>query len=268
MRGRDHAVQIFVRRNPQGITVPVVASLPHSGLYVPEEIDRLFEAQHRQWLRNTDWFLPDLYSFLPELGVTVLAATHSRYVVDVNRDPRGDLHGNFARTLIAKEAPDGAPVYSSEQDTHALRSRVGAYHAPYHAALREVLDQTVLRFGRALLLDLHSFMGPITNDVCIGDRWGTTSAARTSAGFEAALRDQRFDVVRNEPFAGGYIVRAYADPPKVEALQLEIRYTNYIECSRIDVPGRPLLDPERIVRAQARLRPALCQAISAFAAAG
>ena len=45
--------------------------------------------------------------------------------------------------------------------------------------------------------------------------------------------------VRNEPFAGGYIVRAYADPPTLEALQLEIRYTNYLDRSHIDEPEPP-----------------------------
>jgi N-formylglutamate deformylase len=258
-------MELYVRRNPTGTTVPVVASLPHSGLYVPAQIDALFEAKHRHWLRNTDWFLPELYSFLPELGVTTLAATHSRYVVDLNRDPLAELHGNFARALIAKETAHGAPVYQSEQDPDALRARVSAYHAPYHRALRDLLDETISRFGRALLLDMHSFMGPIANDVCIGDVHGTSSTARTCKAFEEALRQREFDVVCDEPFAGGYIVRTYADPPKLEALQLELRYTNYIDCSLIDEQP-PSLDRDRIAKAQARLRPALHQAIAAFRA--
>jgi N-formylglutamate deformylase len=260
-------MELYVRHNPLGTTVPVVASLPHSGLYVPAQIAAHFEPQHQRWLRNTDWFLPELYSFLPELGVTTLAATHSRYVVDLNREPLGELHGNFMRALIAKETAHGAPVYRSEQDPCELRARVSAYHAPYHGALRELLDETMLRFGRALLLDLHSFMGPVANDVCIGDVHGTSSTARTSEAFEHALRQQKFDVVRNAPFVGGYIVRAYAAPPKLEALQLELRYTNYLDCSLID-ERPPSLDLDRIAAARARLRPALARAIAAFTASG
>src|SRR5450432_3297703 len=179
-------MELYILSRPTGVTAPVVASLPHSGLHVPPRIDTLFDARHRQWLRNTDWFLPELYSFLPELGVTTLAATHSRYVVDLNRDPRGELHGNFVQALVAKETAHGAPVYRSEQDPNALRARVAEYHVPYHKALRDLIDETMLRFGRTLLLDLHSFLGPIANDLCIGDRHGTSSTAHTSDAFEDA----------------------------------------------------------------------------------
>jgi len=137
-----------------------------------------------------------------------------------------------------------------------------AYHAPYHTILRSILGETVQRFGHALLLDLHSFMGPIDNDVCIGDRWGNSCSTRVSDVFHDAFSAEGFDVVRNKPFAGGYIVRTYADPPMVEALQLELRYTTYLDCSKIDEPGRPKLDSLRISRAQARLRPAVTRAIS------
>ena len=145
--------------------------------------------------------------------------------------------------------------------------RVGAYHAPYHRALKVIIDELVARFGRALLLDLHSFMGPGSNDVCIGDVHGSTSTPGTRKSFEEAFREREFDVVCNEPFTGGYIVRAYARPPQVDALQLELRYTNYLDCSLIDEQP-PRIDRARIATLQTRLRPALARAITAFTAAG
>jgi N-formylglutamate amidohydrolase len=249
---------------PKQEVLPVIASLPHSGLYVPPEIDRLFTSRHRQWLRNTDWSLPQLYNFLPDLGVTMLEATHSRYVVDLNRDPSGELYGSFARAVVAEATADGAPIYAETPDPSELAARVISYHAPYHAILRDILADTVKRFGRALLLDLHSFMGPIHNDVCIGDRWGNSCSSDVSDAFHDALGAEGFDVVRNTPFAGGYIVRAHATPPAVEALQLELRYTTYLDCAKIDQPGRPELDPSRIAAAQARLQPAMARALAAL----
>jgi N-formylglutamate deformylase len=251
-------------RFPGREPVPVIASLPHSGLYVPPEIDRLFTERHRRWLRNTDWHLPRLYSFLPELGVTMLEATHSRYVVDLNRDASGELYGSFTRAVIAEATADGAPIYAEAPDPGELAGRISAYHASYHTTLREILADTVNRFGRALLLDLHSFMGPIHNDVCIGDLRGNSCSAGVSDAFHNALRAEGFDVVRNSPFAGGHIVRAHAKPPAVEALQIELRYTIYLDCAKIDEPGRPELDPARIAAAQARLRPALARAIGSL----
>src|SRR5262245_19209728 len=257
-------MEVYIRHIPKQKIVPVIASVPHAGMYVPPEIDRLFEEQHRHWLRNTDWYLPQLYSFLPELGVTMLEATHSRYVVDLNRDPSGELYGNFSRAVIAEKTADGAPVYAEPQAAHLLADRLDAYHAPYHAILRSTLAETVQRFGHALLLDLHSFMGPIDNDICIGDRWGKSCSTHVNDAFHEALNAAGFDVVRNTPFAGGHIVRTYANPPAVEALQLELRYTTYLDCSKIDEPGRPMLDPSRIAAAQARLRPAMESAISSL----
>ncbi len=93
-------------------------------MYVPPEIDRLFEEQHRHWLRNTDWYSPQLYNFLPELGVTMVEATHSRYVVDLNRDPSGELYGNFSRAVIAEKTADGAQVYIEPQDVELLVSEL------------------------------------------------------------------------------------------------------------------------------------------------
>ncbi len=257
-------MRVYIRHAPKRKVVPIVASLPHSGLYVPPEIDRLFTRRHRSWLRNTDWHLPQLYSFLPELGVKMLEATHSRYVVDLNRAPSGELYGSFARAVVAAATADGAPIYAEPPDPRDLASRVVSYHAPYHAALRGILAGAVKRFGRVLLLDLHSFMGPINNDVCIGDRWGSSCSADVSASFYDALRAEGFDVVRNAPFAGGYIVRAYANPPTIETLQLELRYTTYLDCAKIDEPGRPELDPARVAAAQARLRPAMDRAIESL----
>jgi len=168
------------------------------------------------------------------------------------------------RAVIAEKTADGAPVYVGPQDRGALAVRLDAYHAPFHAILNLTLTDTVKRFGRALLLDLHSFMGPIDADICIGDRWGTTCSADISDAFDEALSAAGFDVVRNTPFTGGYIVRKYAGPPTIEALQLELRYTNYLDCVKIDEPGRPELESARLSAAQARLRPALSKAIAAF----
>jgi len=92
----------FVLRRPEGRPLPIVASLPHSGVRVPASIAERFTPAHRAWLRNTDWHLPELHEFLPQVGVTTIAATHSRYVVDLNRDPAGPLYGDFHRAVIAR----------------------------------------------------------------------------------------------------------------------------------------------------------------------
>jgi hypothetical protein len=46
-------------------------------------------------------------------------------------------------------------------------------------------------------------------------------------------------------------------------LQIELRYTNYLDCGAID-ERRPQLDPRRLEAAQARLRPAFSAALAAI----
>ncbi len=258
--------ELFVLRPAEGRPRPIVASLPHSGVHVPAAIADRFTPAHRAWLRNTDWHLPEVYEFLPQLGVTMIAATHSRYVVDLNRDPAGLLYGDFHRALIARTTALGEPIYLEPDAARDHRAVVATYHAPYHAALRRTLDETLATFGRALLVDLHSFMGPTEHEVCIGDCRGTSCAPSTADAFERALQRQGFDVSRNEPFPGGFITRHYGRPPRCGALQLELQYPTYLDCSHIDAPGRPDLEPQRISAAQGRLRPALEEAFAAYAA--
>ena len=66
--------------------VPVLVSMPHVGTaLMPGLAERLSDAARP--LGDTDWHLPELYDFLGDLGCSTLVATHSRFVVDLNRPP-------------------------------------------------------------------------------------------------------------------------------------------------------------------------------------
>jgi N-formylglutamate amidohydrolase len=223
----------------------------------------MFVDQQRRWLRNTDWYLPEVYKFLPDLGMLMIEATHSRYVIDVNRDPCGPLFGHFSVALIA-ESNQGDSVYRQNPDAKSLSSRIAEYHAPYHAALSKNISEMTGRFGKVLLLDLHSYMGPGSADICIGNGNGTTCSDEVSAILHQAFTEVGFDTSINSPFAGGYIARTYGRPPRVHAVQIELRYPTYLDCTTIDQPGRPPLDHRRFSPTQIRLRRALQKAIDEF----
>ena len=71
---------------------PVVISLPHSGTWIPVAMKKALLPN--AVLANTDWFLPELYDFLPAAGFTTLINHVNRYVADPNRavtyDPQHD----------------------------------------------------------------------------------------------------------------------------------------------------------------------------------
>ncbi|MEM6452321.1 MAG: N-formylglutamate amidohydrolase [Cyanobacteria bacterium P01_D01_bin.105] len=93
------------------LSVPIIANLPHSGLGVPPDIAQQFTPQHLQTLPNSDWHLQPLYSFLPSLGVTILQANYSRYVVDLNRALKPPLFGSFWSAVVPEQTAYKQPIY-------------------------------------------------------------------------------------------------------------------------------------------------------------
>lgn len=71
----DPDCPLFVEQPPRAPTVPIIAGLPHSGTHVPPAVASGFTPENLAWLRNTDWYLPEIFDFLPDLGIRTLAAT-------------------------------------------------------------------------------------------------------------------------------------------------------------------------------------------------
>jgi N-formylglutamate deformylase len=250
----------FVELPGLGPELPIVASVPHSGTFVPDWLVSKFEPVQLEALWNSDWFLEQLYDFLPRLGVGMLVGTHSRYVGDLNR-PETLAYGDFWRAMVPEKTATGRSVYRvAPTDAELLRMR-DEHHRPYHRRLAAKLAELQSRWGRVYLLDLHSFFGLIEADVCLGNGSGTTCTESLLRAFELGFQAQDFATVKNRVFTGGHITRHYAAPPRVETLQIELRYTCYHDCSRIDEPVRPVPDPARISSARQRLERVFEQAI-------
>jgi N-formylglutamate deformylase len=122
-------------------TRPLLISMPHVGTHVPPALAARFtdEARH---VPDTDWHLERLYDFADELGASVLVATHSRYVIDLNRPPDGaSLYpGQSVTGLCPVDTFDDTPVYASQAttlpDDEEVAARRDAVWQPYHQRSR------------------------------------------------------------------------------------------------------------------------------------
>ncbi|MEL0577539.1 N-formylglutamate amidohydrolase [Pectobacterium punjabense] len=255
-----HNHPVFNITPPRAKAIPVIASIPHSGLFVPPTIAKQFTPEHLAWLRNTDWFIPDVFNFLPDLGITTITATHSRYVVDLNRDASGELYGPFGRAPVAQTLLSGQQTHIHPPGEEELAERIRRYHEPFHQALEALLADSVACFGSCLFIDLHAFMGPSENDICLGNLHGVSSSKTTIEHLQNILISEGFVTSVNVPFGGVYILRRHHGS-QVEAIQFELRYTNYMDCDQIDEPGRPELDSDRLAALQPRLIRAFNQLI-------
>jgi N-formylglutamate deformylase len=257
----------YVLRLPRGVRAPLLVSIPHTGVEVPEALRARFASAHVATLPDTDWHLHDLYAFAVELGATVLHARYARYVIDLNR-PRTQekLYPGKAETeLVPTRTFAGEPIYRAGDEPNAdeIAARISAYWQPYHDRLTAELHALRDRFGHALLFDAHSIVSSVPRlhpdplpDLMLGDVDGTSCAPALSDAVHAVQRASGYQAARNFRFKGGYITRAYGKPEDgVHALQLEMSQRIYMD----EVPPSPI-DP---ARAQ-RLLPVLQASLAAF----
>ena len=253
-----HPFQSHAPRTKPG---PIVASIPHSGLLLTDDMAQALRTRYQTYLPHQDWHLDKLYDFLPNLGITVLAATHSRYVVDLNRRAQEPLFGNFLGSVIPEKTAFNFQLYRSRPSAEQIKHRVEQFYQPYHQQLEYLLKQAIARFGHVYLLDLHSFAGPITDEICLGNANDQSCSEFLIATVESAFATGGYQVVRNKVFNGGYITRHYSDMPDVEALQIEVRYPVYLQTKQLDQAVIPDWDVQEFYHAKSKFE-AIFQAIS------
>jgi len=247
-------VKLYNLYIPAENTVPVVASIPHSGTYVPSSVRKQYKRNPEPILSPVDWHLDKLYDFLSELGITLIQATHSRYVVNLNRGPDEPLFGPESSCAVPCENAFKNPLYDRELSNSEINARIKKYYTPYHNRLAAILNQMINEHGKVYLLDLHGyFVGP-TENVCLGNVNETTCSEQLIGSFESSLKKHGFSVVRNEKWIGGYITRHYGSKDNVEALQIELRFPAYLDRESFDEEEVKEWDSDKFRKAKERLR--------------
>lgn len=225
-------------REPSAPEVPVVVSIPHTGIYVPDAIAADFASGYIRSLPMTDWYLHHLYDFLPSLGITTIYATYSRFVADLNRpaDDKPLYPGRFETGIVALKTFWGEDIYRTQPSPEEVARRRELVHAPYHARLAELLQSRITRFGGAVLIDAHSVAtranllhGELQHDIYLGDRDGKSNSGWLTAFMERRFKAADLRVVRNNPYKGGYITEHYGQMSQVAALQVEMRWGLYLD---------------------------------------
>ena len=76
--------------------VPIVVSIPHCGRFFPPELAGHYKRELAINPDDTDFFVDDLYDFLPQMGITTICAQYSRWVIDLNRSPKNEALYNLS----------------------------------------------------------------------------------------------------------------------------------------------------------------------------
>jgi N-formylglutamate amidohydrolase len=240
------------------LSAPVVASCPHAGRSYPASMLAASKEPVSALRGLEDFGVDCLLPGLAAAGVTTVVNRFSRAYIDVNRDPAAVDSSMFSAPvstrppcqhvragygLIPRLTATRKPIYAGKLDPTEISTRLGNVHTPYHAALTSMMDQAVSRFGKVLLIDMHSMpaFDRLNNrlaDIICGDGFGTTLDRDMADAITGFFRDRGFSIDWNHPYAGGFITREYgkADSQR-QAVQIEINRGLYMDGStRLNQP--------------------------------
>lgn len=207
----------------------IIASIPHSSSNITLEMKE--NMKKGIVLANNDWFLKDLYDFLSELNINSISANYSRYVIDVNRDIKNKhVHDEYTKSLIYYNTTFNRQIYNKILGEDIIEDRIEKIYKPYHLSLYKQIDKILKIKGNVYLLDLHSFFEQSKADIILGTREGKTCSRDFLNIVYDSFSDSGFNVkVDEKGLRGGYITSHYSSLNDVQTMQIEIRYTTYIE---------------------------------------
>ena len=237
-------------------SAPAVFNSPHSG----RQFSKAFLRQSRLPLsalrKSEDCYIDELFMACVEHGAPMLRALAPRSYIDLNREPyeldprmfSGDLPGyvNTSSPRVAgglgtipRIVSEGEDIYRGRIDFAEARHRIEHIYVPYHRTLSALVNEVMTKGGEVLLVDCHSMPAsatahvapPVTGavDVVLGDRFGSSCAEDISGFVEQRLQAHGLRVLRNKPYAGGFITQNHGAPHKGQhALQIEINRGLYM----------------------------------------
>ncbi len=250
-------------------SAPLLVSFPHSGTFIPPDIAARM-TDIGKTTPDTDWHVPQLYKFLDSIGASRIEATHSRYVVDLNRPPDDkELYAGQKKTgLVPTDTFKGEPLYrDGEAPTADEVTARRKFWQPYHDTLAQELSRVKAIHGTVILWDAHSIESVLPSlfegrlpDLNLGTFDGKACDADVADAVFTVAKASGFSAVLNDRFKGGYITRHYGDRRKgVNAIQLEMAQAIYMD------EGPPFtFRPDRATKVTTTIRAMIAAALEAL----
>jgi N-formylglutamate deformylase len=150
----------------------------------------------------------------------------------------------IGKALLWRTLDDGRAIYGRRLTVDEVVGRIERVHAPYHGALRQLIDAAHAQFGEVFHINCHSMNsvagkmgeggeGTERADFVLGDRDQTTCDPAFTEFVRQALSSMGYAVTVNDPYKGVELVRAYSDPARGRhSLQVEINKRLYMDEER------------------------------------
>lgn len=241
---------------PASDAVALVCDSPHSGTAYPDDFGYVVDLADLR--RCEDTHVDALWQGAPRVGAALLRAHFPRSYIDANRactdieaallsEPwPGELRPSDRCTrlgngLVYSKTTTLAPIYARRLTVAEVQSRIDRCWTPYRQSLRELIQHTRARFGRAWHLNLHSMPSNAYErlglagtrslaDVVLGDLHGVTCSPAFTRCVAEAFASLGYTVAINDPYVGQDLIREHGRPDAgCESLQIEMNRRLYLD---------------------------------------
>lgn len=203
--------------------LPLLVSLPHAGLEVPEEAAPYCALSDSQIAEDGDGGAAEIYALEEECQAFVTTPV-ARAIVDLNRREDDRRRDGVVKTHTCW----GVPVYDPFPPEEVVQRLLERYYRPFHDRLRRLAGT-----GLLLGIDCHTMAAtgpPVGPDpgaerplLCLGSGEGTLPRPWLTALAESLAWSFGTAPSLNAPFSGGHITRAHST--EMPWVQLEISRT-------------------------------------------
>jgi len=227
--------------------LPIIISIPHAGIDFPNQVAAKINPKFLQNPIDTDWFVHRLYPFAKKMGITVIQAQYSRYVIDLNRAPEDTpLYSKerFETSLVPLQTFSKKNIYLDATPSQSeINFRLQNYYWPYYNKISELLDELKQGFEHVLLFDAHSIKRHVPAispekfpSFILGNQNGQTANRDIiNCALQALKAGNQYSVSHNIPFKGGHIIRHFSSLQNgIHTLQLEMAQDIYMDEETIE----------------------------------
>lgn len=218
----------------------LILHIPHASIHIPDQTGFLVsnEDLQEEILKLTDWYTDDLFSNAKD---HIIRAPFSRVFCDVERFA-DDAHEVMARKGMGVLYETSDLGETIRKVSPVFRQKVlKEYYYPHHNMLKEAVQQQLIREGKTLIIDCHSFPDqpfkrdlnkqPNRPDFNIGtdDFHTPQKLVDTAAEF---FNSKGYSVGINWPYTGTIVPLDYHKTnKKVKSIMLEINRKLYLRDS-------------------------------------
>ena len=188
--------------------LPLLISVPHAGLSVPEEVRGLCTLTPEQILADSDEGAAEIYNLQSQAAAYVTTSV-ARAIVDMNRYENDRGRDGVVKTHTCY----GIPIYREPPSEDTVKALLDRYYRPYHRMLSE--RSANVKFG----IDCHTMAAvgpPVARDkgherprVCLSNGSGTCPQDLLDKLARCFEKSFDCEISVNHPFKGGSIVRSH-----------------------------------------------------------